>query len=197
MDLKRGIDLAVTKVIEELKKMSKPIKTSEEISQVGTISGNNDLDIGKKLAEAMSTVGNNGVITIEESKTAETELHVVKGMQFDRGYLSPYFVNNPEKLANYVYAKTDGNSEEGDGWKYRGRGFLQHTGKNQYKAIAKYTGVDVVSNPDLLNDPEIAANIPFDSTISVSVISTVSVSKISSGSRSGSNAQISSNLSSA
>lgn len=98
MDLKRGIDLAVSAVITELKNMSKPIKTSEEIAQVGTISGNNDLDIGKKLAEAMSTVGNNGVITIEESKTAETELNVVKGMQFDRGYLSPYFVNNPEKM---------------------------------------------------------------------------------------------------
>lgn len=98
MDLKRGIDLAVGAVIAELKNMSKPIKTSEEIAQVGTISGNNDLDIGKKLAEAMSTVGNNGVITIEESKTAETELNVVKGMQFDRGYLSPYFVNNPEKM---------------------------------------------------------------------------------------------------
>lgn len=98
MDLKRGIDLAVNAVIAELKNMSKPIKTSEEIAQVGTISGNNDLDIGKKLAEAMSTVGNNGVITIEESKTAETELNVVKGMQFDRGYLSPYFVNNPEKM---------------------------------------------------------------------------------------------------
>lgn len=98
MDLKRGIDLAVSKVIEELKSMSKPVKTSEEIAQVGTISGNNDVEIGKLLAEAMSKVGNNGVITIEESKTAETELHVVKGMQFDRGYLSPYFVNNPEKM---------------------------------------------------------------------------------------------------
>ncbi len=98
MDLKRGIDLAVTKVVEKLKSMSKEVKTSEEIAQVGTISGNNDNDIGKLLAEAMSKVGNNGVITIEESKTAETELHVVKGMQFDRGYLSPYFVNNPEKM---------------------------------------------------------------------------------------------------
>ncbi len=98
MDLKRGIDLAVGKVVEKLKSMSKEVKTSEEIAQVGTISGNNDADIGKLLAEAMSKVGNNGVITIEESKTAETELHVVKGMQFDRGYLSPYFVNNPEKM---------------------------------------------------------------------------------------------------
>jgi len=67
------------------------------------------------------------------------------------------YVNNPEALANYVYAKTDGNSEPGDGWKYRGRGFLQHTGKNQYKAIAKYTGIDVVADPDKLNDPEVAA----------------------------------------
>lgn len=98
MDLKRGIDLAVNAVVAKLKEMSKEVKTSEEIAQVGTISGNNDVEIGKLLAEAMSKVGNNGVITIEESKTAETELTVVKGMQFDRGYLSPYFVNNPEKM---------------------------------------------------------------------------------------------------
>ena len=98
MDLKRGIDLAVAKIVEKLKTMSKEVKTSEEIAQVGTISGNNDTEIGKLIAEAMSKVGNNGVITIEESKTAETELIVVKGMQFDRGYLSPYFVNNPEKM---------------------------------------------------------------------------------------------------
>jgi chaperonin GroEL len=98
MDLKRGIDLAVAAVVTKLKEMSKEVKTSEEIAQVGTISGNNDIEIGKLLAEAMSKVGNNGVITIEESKTAETELIVVKGMQFDRGYLSPYFVNNPEKM---------------------------------------------------------------------------------------------------
>ena len=98
MDLKRGIDLAVNAVVGKLKEMSKEVKTSEEIAQVGTISGNNDVEIGKLLAEAMSKVGNNGVITIEESKTAETELTVVKGMQFDRGYLSPYFVNNPEKM---------------------------------------------------------------------------------------------------
>jgi chaperonin GroEL len=98
MDLKRGIDLAVEKVVAKLKEMSKPVKTSEEIAQVGTISGNNDQEIGKLLSEAMAKVGNNGVITIEESKTAETELSVVKGMQFDRGYLSPYFVNNPEKM---------------------------------------------------------------------------------------------------
>jgi len=98
MDLKRGIDLAVEKVIAKLKVMSKEVKTSEEISQVGTISGNNDTEIGKLLSEAMAKVGNNGVITIEESKTAETVLEVVKGMQFDRGYLSPYFVNNSEKM---------------------------------------------------------------------------------------------------
>ena len=98
MDLKRGIDLAVEKVVARLKEMSKQVKTSEEIAQVGTISGNNDIEIGKLLSEAMAKVGNNGVITIEESKTAETTLDVVKGMQFDRGYLSPYFVNNPEKM---------------------------------------------------------------------------------------------------
>jgi len=98
MDLKRGIDLAVEKVIGELKNVSKQIKTSEEIEQVGTISANNDYEIGKLLAEAMEKVGNEGVITIEESKTAETTLDVVEGMQFDRGYLSPYFVTNPEKM---------------------------------------------------------------------------------------------------
>ena len=98
MDLKRGIDVAVDKVVEKLKSMSKQVKTNGEIAQVGTISANNDIEIGKLLAEAMDKVGKNGVITIEESKTAETTLDVVEGMQFDRGYLSPYFVNNPEKM---------------------------------------------------------------------------------------------------
>lgn len=98
MDLKRGIDTAVEKVVESLKKMSKPVATSAEIAQVATISGNNDAEIGKILAEAMDKVGKDGVITIEESKTAETTLDVVEGMQFDRGYLSPYFVNNPERM---------------------------------------------------------------------------------------------------
>lgn len=98
MDLKRGIDFAVTKVVDKLRSMSKEVKSSEEIAQVGTISGNNDFEIGKLLSEAMEKVGNNGVITIEESKTAETTLDVVEGMQFDRGYLSPYFVTNPEKM---------------------------------------------------------------------------------------------------
>ncbi|MCO4792524.1 MAG: chaperonin GroEL [Bacteriovoracaceae bacterium] len=98
MGLKRGIDLAVEAVVAELKTMSKEIKTTEEIAQVGTISGNNVTEIGKLLSEAMEKVGTEGVITIEESKTAETTLDVVEGMQFDRGYLSPYFVTNPEKM---------------------------------------------------------------------------------------------------
>jgi chaperonin GroEL len=98
MDLKRGIDKAVEAVIGELKTISKPIKDQKEVAQVGTISANNDPTIGKIIAEAMEKVGKEGVITVEEAKTAETTLDVVEGMQFDRGYLSPYFVTNPEKM---------------------------------------------------------------------------------------------------
>src|SRR6201996_9458467 len=98
MDLKRGIDAAVEKVKEDLKERSKKVSSNAEIEQIGTISANGEKDIGKKIAEAMAKVGNEGVITIEESKTMETELDVVEGMQFDRGYLSPYFVTNAEKM---------------------------------------------------------------------------------------------------
>ena len=98
MDLKRGIDLAVEAVVEDLKKNSKKVTSNEEIAQVGTISANGDEEIGKFLADAMKKVGNEGVITVEEAKSLETELDVVKGMQFDRGYVSPYFITNADKM---------------------------------------------------------------------------------------------------
>ncbi|MBX5251063.1 MULTISPECIES: chaperonin GroEL [unclassified Rhizobium] len=98
MDLKRGIDLAVDAVVAELKTNARKISNNAEIAQVGTISANGDSEIGRYLAEAMEKVGNEGVITVEEAKTAETELEVVEGMQFDRGYLSPYFVTNQDKM---------------------------------------------------------------------------------------------------
>src|SRR5256714_983810 len=98
MDLKRGIDLAVEAVVEHLKVNSKKVTSNDEIAQVGTISANGDVEIGKFLAEAMKKVGNEGVITVEEAKSLETELEVVEGMQFDRGYISPYFITNADKM---------------------------------------------------------------------------------------------------
>lgn len=111
MDLKRGIDMAVEAVVEDVKSRSKEIKTSEEIAQVGTISANGDTSIGEYLARAMEKVGNDGVITVEDAKGLETELDVVEGMQFDRGYLSPYFVTDADKMtaeyeAPYVCSMT-------------------------------------------------------------------------------------------
>ncbi|WP_273509511.1 chaperonin GroEL [Planktotalea frisia] len=98
MDLKRGIDLATAKVVEAIKTASRPVSDSDEVAQVGTISANGEAEIGRQIADAMQKVGNEGVITVEENKGLETETDVVEGMQFDRGYLSPYFVTNPDKM---------------------------------------------------------------------------------------------------
>src|SRR6185437_7221231 len=98
MDLRRGIDIAVAAVVKDIEKRAKPVSSSAEVAQVGTISSNGDTTIGKMIAQAMQKVGNEGVITVEEAKALETDVDIVEGMQFDRGYISPYFITNAEKM---------------------------------------------------------------------------------------------------
>merc|ERR1712194_853224 len=111
LDLKRGIDLAVKSVVTELEAISRPITSREEVSQVGSISANGDVEVGRLISDAMEKVGKEGVITVEDGKTIEDELEVVEGMKFDRGYISPYFISDPKAQQSLLIVAEDVESE--------------------------------------------------------------------------------------
>ena len=139
MKLKRGIDKAVEVVVESIKKQSKQIKSRTEIAQVATVSANGDATIGNIIADAMEKVGKDGVITVEEGKSLETELDVVEGMQFDRGYLSPYFITDPEKMQIELRRPGDTDVRQED-IEYEGHGSVARRGSEEHEAAISNGG---------------------------------------------------------